>query len=195
MKFHRDTLRSIRMMRRGELIVPGGGMQVNHLPSGQYELTAGLGYGSSASPPIPPNPGDLQTQMRKVGTDYNIGISPGVIRTADGTHAPTVSGTALGALTLWWSDNFPEGTNFTRYIYLKIFIDDTDPYQVDLDSVEVHLRTSHPAPVFVASTHQWVHIGSAYLIGAAAVAQSHISGSLWTLRMGGPGCPLAIYVP
>lgn len=37
-KFTRDTLRLISMMRRGQLIVSGGGITVRQLPTGQYEL-------------------------------------------------------------------------------------------------------------------------------------------------------------
>lgn len=37
-KLHRDTLRMLSMLRRGDLIVSGGGLSIRQLPSGQIEI-------------------------------------------------------------------------------------------------------------------------------------------------------------
>ena len=62
MKFHRDTLKLIAMMRRGQLIVSGGGISVKQLPSGQYQLSMTTGdltanQGRTPSPGNPNGPG------------------------------------------------------------------------------------------------------------------------------------------
>ena len=143
--------------------------------------------------------GGLQTLLRRSGSSWQFGITPGIVSAVDSV-TPTLepAGTALtGAAAFWFTDTLA-GTDVahTRFVYLKLLLDDSDDYELILTAVEVHLRSDHPATVFSPGAYQWVHIGTAAADGAGSFFEtSHIAGSLRALRRGGPGCPVDIYVP
>jgi hypothetical protein len=171
----------------------GGGKVTGGQQTPMRSVTTPGGGGGSALA------GALQTLLRRSGTDWNIGITPGIISAVD-SHTPTIEpdGTAMVGLPSYWWDDTLAGTDVahTRFIYLKVLIDDTDDYELILTAAEIHLLADHPATVFSPGAYQYIHIGTAAADGDGNfTATSHISGSLRALRRGGPGCPVDVYVP
>ncbi len=179
--------------RRVEGRPSGGGKVTGGNQTPMRSVTTPGGGGSSAPA------GALQTVLRKVGSDWNVGVTPGIISAVE-SSTPTIepAGTEMeGATVFWFSENIP-ATDYedTRYVYLKLVLDDSDDYEGLLTATEIHLLSAHPTPVFDPGVEQWVHIGTAASDEAGTlIATSHISGSLRGLRRGGPGCPWDVYVP
>lgn len=174
---------------------PGNGSKVTGGQGTAMRSVTMPGGGSSASARA------LQTVLRKAGSIWNLGITNGAVL-GEFSTVPVIQPDNVAidlAPVTWFAEELtPPGTaGGFAFLYLKLFIDDSDDYAGKIDYAEVHLLYEQPAAFYDSATpYQWVHIGS---LGAASgefqPPISHINGSLQASRRGGPGCPFDTWGP
>lgn len=178
--------------RRTQAQRSGGKTRGQTRPANRASATSDGGSGSALARP-------LQVQLRKVGSNWNIGITPGTFQGIFGSEAPVMqpSEEVMDSAPVYWFDEDLTAMDETdnRGIWAKFLIDDSDPYELKTEGVEMHLLEEPPDPIFSLSDYQWLHVATCFADGdGTMLATAELSGSVWCHRQGGPGSGL-IFTP